>query len=317
MSLRAICILHIASKTFRHRVLICFVCIKRSRNSKRKLTFSFAFFNGRQERGAFQINTKGLGGSLSTVTKSLNFTSLVEESNNRIADIKREQSSSVTGTARNLGFAGFALLGLMLLGTIMFQIITGVIALVVGLGAVALMIYAYRYLKMADPLIKQKMRNHVLKKMIEEAKTHKIETLTNMVIESGNRLNSARAARDKMGGFVNKINTRLKASNQESSNFDRKVEMTEKVELAYEMVKANVNRAANAHKALEVKVRDYKEMAEFSDMVGDALKFANDSNGNKLEEMLGMEAFAAIEQDFHEAMVSVENSVADYEIDNG
>ncbi|MEZ8028363.1 hypothetical protein [Enterovibrio norvegicus] len=253
---------------------------------------------------------------MSTIEKTLNVSALVQDSNNRIANIKREQNSSVKSTARNLGFAGFALVGLLLLGTIVLQIITGAIALLVGFGAVALMLYAYRYLKMADPMIKQKMRNHVLKKMIEEAKNHKLETLSNMVIESGNRLKSARVARDQMGGFVNKINARVKESNQDSSHFDRKVEMAEKVEAAYEMVKLNVERAAHAHQSLEVKVRDYKEMAEFSDMVGDALKFANDSNGTKLEEMLGMEAFAVIEQDFHQAMVSVENSVADYDIDN-
>ena len=56
-------------------------------------------------------------------------------------------------------------------------------------------------------------------------------------------------------------------------------------------------------------------MAEFSEIVNDAMSFAK-SEKDSLENMLGMEAFAAIDQDFQEAMVTIENSVADYELDN-
>ncbi|SEG14167.1 hypothetical protein [Marinobacterium lutimaris] len=250
-----------------------------------------------------------------TTNPVLNIGALVEQSNDRIAQIKHEQGVKITDRARNLGFLAFCLVGVGLVGLMAFQIIAGTFALLVGFGGLAFMFYAIRYLKMNDKHIKQKMQNRVIANMIEEAKTHKIETLTNLVIDSRNRLDAAREARNKMGGYVEKIKARLNESDQDSSSYATKVQMAERVESAYEMVCGNVDRAGAAHKALTKKVEEYKEMAEFSDIVGDAMAFAK-SNTGTLDEMLGMEAFAAIEQDFQEAMVSIENSVSDFEIDN-
>ncbi len=248
-------------------------------------------------------------------TRMLSLGNLVEQSNNQIAEIKREQGAQITATARNIGFVVFGLLGLFLVGFIALQIIAGTIALLVGLGGLAFMFYALRYLTMNDKHIKQKMRNRVIANMIEEAKTHKVETLTNLVLDSKERLDGARQARDKMGGYVGKVNAKLAEADTSSPHYKRMVKMSEQVEQAYELVKKNVERAGQAHKRLSTKVQEYKEMAEFSDIVNDAMAFAK-SKTDTLEEMLGMEAFAQIDQDFQEAMVSIENSVADYELDN-
>ncbi|WP_339387892.1 hypothetical protein [Vibrio caribbeanicus] len=247
--------------------------------------------------------------------KSLSFRSLVEQSNNQIAEIKKEQGAQITETARNIAFIAFCILGVFLIGFIAMQVIVGTIAMFVGVGGMVIMFYALRYLKMNDVHIKQKMRNRVIENMINEAKEHKIATLTNMVIDSKQRLENAREARDKMGGYVQKVKARVEQSDRSSSNYSRMAEMSQGVEDAYHVVRRSVEKAAVAHKSLASKVAEYKDMAEFSDMVNDAMTYAK-SNTDSLEEMLGMEAFAAIEQDFHEAMVMIENSVSDYEIDN-
>ncbi|KIF53431.1 MULTISPECIES: hypothetical protein [Vibrio harveyi group] len=252
---------------------------------------------------------------MTETTKVLHLGSLVEQGNNQIAEIKREQNAPVTATARNIGFVAFSLVGVILAGFIALQIITGTLALLVGVGGMALMFYALRYLKMNDKHIKQKMRNRVIANMIEEAKTRKIETLTNLVIDSQTRLDGARAARDKMGGYVNKVKSKLAETDKSSSHYTRMCQMAEKVEKAYELVQQSVERAGHAHKNLSLKVKEYKDMAEFSEIVNDAMSFAK-SEKDSLENMLGMEAFAAIDQDFQEAMVTIENSVADYELDN-
>ena len=252
---------------------------------------------------------------MTETTKVLSLGSLVEQSNNQIAEIKREQNAPVTATARNIGFVVFSLVGVFLAGFIALQIITGTVALLVGVGGMALMFYALRYLTMNDKHIKQKMRNRVIANMIEEAKTHKIETLTNMVIDSKTRLDGARKARDKMGGYVNKVKNKLEQADKSSSHYARMCQMAETVEKAYVLVQQSVERAGNIHKNLSLKVQEYKDMAEFTDIVNDAMSFAK-SNTDSLQEILGMEAFAAIDQDFQEAMVTIENSVADYELDN-
>ena len=251
-----------------------------------------------------------------TATQNLNFATLVEDSNKRIAEIKNEQNAPVTATARNLGFLGFTLVGLMLLGTIVFQIISGVVALAVGVGTILAMIYGFRYLKAADPLIKQKMRNHVLKKMIEEAKTNKIETLSNWVLSSAEKLRVAREKRDQAGGLIEEFSQIAAKSDPNSANHATKLKMYEKSKKAYEIIQQQVEIAGIKHKELEVKVQDYKEMARLSDKFNNVMQILRGSDNQDLEEMLGMEAFAAIDEEFNNALVSIENSAADIAIDN-
>ncbi|MBF9003601.1 MULTISPECIES: hypothetical protein [Vibrio] len=248
-------------------------------------------------------------------TQPLSLAQFVEQSNTRIAEIKKEKDAPINLKARNFGFALLCILGLVLASFIALQIIAGTVALLVGFIGIAVMFYGLRYLKMNDKHIKQKMRNHIVANMIEEARTHKIETLTNLVIDSKARLDGAREARNKMGGYVERIKAKLNESDKSSSSYQTKLNMAGRVEQAYSQVCINVEKAGEAHKALAKKVEDYKEMAEFSDIVGDAMAFANQNN-DSIDEMLGMEAFAAIEQDFQSAMVSIENSVSDYAIDN-
>lgn len=253
--------------------------------------------------------------SSNTQTK-LNFSTLVEESNSRIAEIKSEQDAPISAKSRNVVFGLMAVGGLMFAGAMVLQIITGIFALIFTVVAAVGLFLGLRFLKSADPLIKQWTRNIVLAKMIENAKKYKIETLTNLVIQSESQLKNARKARDKMKGYVNKVKQRLAESDKNATSYSQKLAMTEKVEQAYEIVEKNVEKAGLAHKNLKLKVDDYKDMAEFTDMASEALQFASANSGNQLEEMLGMEAFAAIESEFHEAMASIDNSVRDFEIDS-
>ncbi|MCY9874017.1 hypothetical protein [Vibrio barjaei] len=232
-----------------------------------------------------------------------------------IQTIRNKQNEAITHKARNLGFMGFTLVGFFLLGMVALQIISGVIALIVAFGSIALMFYAFHYIKANDRRFRMMMRNRAVEKMIEEAREHKIATLSNMVIDSNNRLMKAREARNKLGGYVKTLQDRLKTSNPESSSYERKVTMAKSVEDAYKIVKQNVDTAAEAHKTLEVEVQDFKEMDEFTGIVTDAMKLAQ-ANSDPLEHMLGMEAFNAINNDFNQAMANIENSVSDFEIDN-
>jgi len=239
----------------------------------------------------------------------------VQESNNQIAEIKKQQVAKITPTPRNIAFIVMTVGGLLFAGAMAMQIITGILALVFSVIAGVGLFLGLRFLKAADPLIKQHTRNYLLSKMIDNAKKYKIETLTQLVLTSEERLKKARKARDKMGGYVGKLQGKLEEAAQDAPSYNRKVEMTEKVKQAYDLVVRNVERAGEAHKSLSLKVTDYKEMAEFSNVAAEAMEFASANSGNKLEEMLGMEAFATIENEFHEAMATIDNSVRDFELD--
>ncbi|RJG42504.1 hypothetical protein [Motilimonas pumila] len=249
-------------------------------------------------------------------TISNTFANVLEQSNHAIAEIREKQTTPITATARNIAFACLAVAGSLLLGLFLLQIIQGVLALFIAVGAALALFYGLRFLKAMDPLVKQKTQNFVLQKMIDEARENNTRQLDSLVLQGAERLKHARASRDKMGGYVKKLQSKLAKSNPNTdSNYQVKAEMLQKVENAYQAIRTNVDRAAKSNKAFEKKVACYKDMAEFSDIVGEAMNFAAATSGNKLEELLGLEAFASIEGEFHQAMVSIENSVSDYEID--
>lgn len=246
----------------------------------------------------------------------ISFSDLMDKSNTTIETIKKKQKEPITTTTRNVGFLVILALGMMLLGSMILQIVSGILSLFLILGASVGLFYSIRFLKVSDPLIKQKIRNIVLKKMIEEARENNTVQLDNMVISSAQRLKLARDSRDKMGGYVQKLKSKLDKADKNTSNYTTKVQMVDKVENAYELICSNVDKAAKANKLFEQKVSEYKDMAEFTDIVSEAMGFAAETTGSKLEELLGLEAFSSIESDFNEAMVSIENSVMDYKIDN-
>ena len=253
--------------------------------------------------------------SLKSVS-SFSFSNIIEENNQRIANIKNEYAKPITGKIRNMIGAGLVLGSLFMVGFVALQIITGVLALVFSAFMLIGAYFGIRALRAADPLIKQKTQNYILGKMIEEAKTKKTETLTNLVLKSGERLEAARVARDNMGGYVKTLQNRLQQSDKNSSMYPQKVQMTANVERAYETIVENVKKATTAHRLLSQKVDDYKDMDEFSDIAAMALRFASNNGLSQLDEMLGMEAFRAIESEFCTAMSAIENSVVDYQLDN-
>ena len=166
-----------------------------------------------------------------------------------------------------------------------------------------------------DPLIRQKTKNFAIEKMIKEAQEHASAQLDNQVIQNCERLGRARASRDKMGALVEKLKSNIKPENVGKPMHTKKTEMLERVKKSYDIVITNVETAAKANKLFEEKVRDYKDMESFATIMGQALSCVGDSS-NKLDEMLSMAAFEQIDTDFSTALISIENSARDMQLDN-
>jgi len=67
---------------------------------------------------------------------------------------------------------------LFLASLVATHIITGALALAIAAIIVAAGYYGYKAIKIYDPLIQRKLRNHKIKRLIQEAQEKKIETLT-------------------------------------------------------------------------------------------------------------------------------------------
>ena len=65
----------------------------------------------------------------------------------------------------------------------------------------------------------------------------------------------------------------------------------------------------------EQKVNDFREMDRFNREAGAIMAIYEKDGDNTLNDMLSLEAFASIEDDFNTALVSIENSAQDANLD--
>jgi seryl-tRNA synthetase len=194
------------------------------------------------------------------------------------------------------------------------QIITGMIAIIATVFTAIGGWYLIKYIKNADPLIQQKIKNKIIKQMFEEASTNAISQLQNQILKNTDKLQSARESRNKMGSAVVRLEAQVKTASD--SNKSRMQETLNKLKDAYELVKVNVDKAQLSFNEFEKKVNDYKEMDRFNkDAVAILDMFEEDSIG-KLDEMLSLESFNSIDDEFNTAVITIENSANDSMIKN-
>jgi hypothetical protein len=251
----------------------------------------------------------------STMGIGSGFSAIMENNNAEIAKIDEFKKQPITAKQRNIIFGGMLLFVMVFFIMFASQIISGIFALIMtvmfGVGS----FYGLRILKAADPLIKQKMKNYMLEKMVQEARANAARQLDNQVIMNAQRLSVARDARDKMGGAVQRLKGMIKPENKGKPIYEKKMEMLVKVEAAYKQIQEMLVKAAAANKKFEEKVQEYKDMERFANEVQAAMAFFKDSGGRKLEEMLSLEAFTHIEEEFNTALVSIENKTNDMQLD--
>ena len=249
-------------------------------------------------------------------TKVIGFNEILENTEWQKQYIKKERDAPITATARNVGFAGFTLAGALVFILFASQIITGIAAFILtaatGIGGYI----GIRWLKAMDPVIKQKTKNTRLKWLMEDARNNAIYQLENLIIDKKRRLENARSARDKMQALVQKLRDKINPKNKGNPNYEKKVLMLEKVETASDKMALNIDKGAKAFEDFKRKVYEYKDMDSFTSLAGEAMAMFSSTGGKELEEMLSLEAFDSIETNFNEAIISIENSAHDYEIDN-
>lgn len=243
------------------------------------------------------------------------FSAILENNKAEMTKIDDFRNQKITALKRNLIFGGMGFCIFIFFILFASQILSGVLALFTTVVLALVAFFGIRFLKAADPLIRQKTKNLVLKKMVEEARRNAVQQLDNQVLENSKRLKRARQARDKMGAAVQNLRSKINPENKGTPIYEKKVEMLRKVELAYEQIKEMLQKGAAANKKFEQKVAQYKDMESFASDVQEAMSFFENSGGMQLEEMLSLEAFGQIEQEFNVALVSIENKTQDMQLD--
>ena len=251
-----------------------------------------------------------------TTTNNIGFPAIIQENKNEMAKIKEYEKTPVSAHARNLVFTGTVLGSFFIIGLFATTIIQGVTALFVT-GVFCLgSFFSLRFLKAMDPLVRQKTKNFKIEAMVKEARTHAVAQLDNQVLDNRNRLEIARDSRNKMGAMVERLKGQVNVDNAGTPLHEKKRDILERVYKSYQEVCKNVDRAALAFAEFEDKVKEYKEMEAFATLANEAMSYFGTSGADKLDEMLSLAAFEQIETDFNGALVSIENSAKDMELDN-
>ena len=253
---------------------------------------------------------------MTTIVAPSSFSTVIAENKNTMAKIEEFRNEKLGTGKRNLIFAGMFVGGLFLTGLFALQIISGLFALICTVGTGVGAWYGIKYLKAMDPVIRQKWKNKALDMMVKEARENAIRQLDNHVLENTERLAKARNSRDKMGGLVEKLKAKLAQTDPSASTYERKKQMLDRVENAYEQIKTCLEKAARANQEFEQKVRDYKELDAFNQMANSAMSIFDEVGGTNLREMLSLEAFESIEDSFHTSLIAIENNAADMTLDS-
>lgn len=246
---------------------------------------------------------------------SVGFGSIMKNQKAEIEKIRGYEKEKIKTAFRFVVFGVIIFGSLFAIGLIAAQVIKGIFALLVAGGFVVGAFYAYRYLRNMDPAIAQWLKNKRVKVMIAEAKSNAVEQLTNQVIANEERLSFAREARNKVGGLVLRLKKELEETDINSEWYQRKKELAETVERAYEKVRVNIDRAAEANKKFDLKVKEYKKMDEFATIAQVAMQMLNRTGADALEDALSLAAFEAIDGEFNTALVDIENTARDLDID--
>lgn len=261
---------------------------------------------------------KNKDGVSSFDTKTVGSFSLVkEETDLALEKIEKLRNSPITTKARNIVFAGLVLSGLFFMSLFMFQILTGVVALVTSVLLLGGLFLGVRFIKTLDPLIKQKTKNLLIDKMFKEAREKSVAQLSNHVLLNAEKLQMARKARDDFGGKLEQLKSKIDFNDNENQSNKKKKEIYERVNKAYQQMLVAVDRASEEYREFEKKVIEYKELDAFTQIAGEAMALFENGASAKLNEMLSLESFEHIDSQFNASIISIENSARDMEIDNG
>lgn len=230
-------------------------------------------------------------------------------SRERINQIKEYENAPITATKRNVIFGGMAVGTVAVSVLFATEIIMGAAAIgVVAVGG-GLMIAGFKALKAADPLIKQKYKNMVLKARYEEAAKHSILELDNEIINRTNKIKEAGNTRNIVGGQVKGLKKQLDNMVEMKGMAETHKQMSEvytKIENAYQVLGNNIVKAQKSLEEFKNQVKIYKTKQKFADAASAIMETMNADKS--ITDMLVLDvAFESIDNSYYTAMTEIEN----------
>jgi len=208
-----------------------------------------------------------------------------------------------------LGLAGGSL---FLAATYSAQIISGVTALAVLAVFSVLSFYGIKTILAYDPVIRRKIANHAMTKLLQEARQKKIETLENYRLILRDEMEKIKLLRKKAQSKIKSYEDKI--SNEEEPKLkDMYYNLKSRLENSLSNIEKILAKAKEQSKEIDIQVTILKEKDEFIRDTKDIITFLENDKDKFLNELLVKEATNAIEKEFNEITSSLENIAGEIE----
>ena len=244
----------------------------------------------------------------------MDFNKIVQDNQSRVQEIIAYKNKPISKYAQPVAFVGGSLVLVAVTGLFLLQVIQGALALGVTAVTVAGLFYFVKIIKEANPLIQQKIKNKRIELMMREAREHGIEQLQNKILEDTTSLKQKKESRDKLGASLEVLRTQVDRTKEGSDLRANMQKQLEKLEPAYEQMKKIIKNQEKQLELYEEKVKEAKQLDEFNKVASEFMDTFESTADTKLEEMLSLESFAAIETEFSKNSIAIENLIADMEV---
>jgi len=243
---------------------------------------------------------------------SQEFQGLLGSSKEEINKIKEYGNKKFTGLPRTLIFIAMTMAAFFVIGMFTFQIVSGIAAIFISVIAAAIMYAGITFMVKMDPLYRMKLRNIQMEQMMKEARKRAVAQLENQVMTNAKRLQKGREAVVKLKSIVKRLESRLSKMDLDDKYREQNESTLAAVKKAAEGFQRNVAIAHKEHEAFEKQVQDYKNREEVAKIANEAMAIIGESAENKIEELLSLEAFEAIDMNFNSALAAIEESAEMY-----
>ena len=229
--------------------------------------------------------------------------------------LKEKANKTITSSKRNIIFGIGIFVMIMFMGAFAMQIIAGIVALILVAVFVPFMIWGSYAIKKADPLIRQKINNEVLKRQIEEAQKNGLSQLRNSLIEDAQEITLLKEKKGDVNGKIRQCQAEsqkdLKEYGEESDTYKMSAGMVVVLEKAKGNLEKLIELRIKQAEEFEAKLKEAERKQELADIANEITDIVGADLSDKLDEMLDVQAFKSIESNYHDSIAHLENVLED------
>lgn len=245
--------------------------------------------------------------------------SIFKQSQDKIEQLKKDAEKPVGVMKQNLIFYGgvfFLMIFVMLFAA---KIIQGMLALMLLVVVLPTAFYLVKMVKASDPLIRQKLKNEILKRQIDEATENAIYQLKNAVIDQGKELDQSRTQRNKVKAKLKQLEDQVsemkETRGEDSSAYKSTYDILLVVRKSCKNVEKLVDLKGKKFKKFKEQVEESEEKWKISLLAKDVISLTGSIEDN-LTDILNQTAFDAIDTEFNNDIAQLEGSVSDIDFND-